>query len=85
MFIKSIVKVNKATGERKEHFRLCESYRVDNAVRHRIILHLGPLEELPDAEQRKALGKRIEQLIQQQKAGNVLFLPHQADERCQRH
>ena len=72
MFIKSIVKINKATGECREHFRLCESYREGNAVRHRIILHLGPLEELP-AEKRKALGKRIEQLIQSERAGNVLF------------
>jgi PAS domain-containing protein len=73
MFIKSIVKINKATGERKEQFRLCESYRADNAVRHRTILHLGPLEQLPDTEQKKALGKRIEQLIQSERAGDGLF------------
>lgn len=75
MFIKSIVKTNKATGERKEHFRLCESYRSGNTVKHLTIIHLGLLEELPEPEQKRLLGRRIEQLIQQEREGNVLFAP----------
>jgi hypothetical protein len=74
MFIKSIVKTNKVTGERKEHFRLCESYRSGNTVRHLTIIHLGLLEELPEPDQRKALGRRIEQLIQQER-NVLLFAP----------
>ena len=75
MFIKSIVKSNKATGERKEHFRLCESYRSGNTVKHLTIIHLGSLEQLPQPEQKRLLGRRIEQLIQQEREGNVLFAP----------
>jgi len=75
MFIKSIVKTNKVTGERKEHFRLCESYRSGDTVKHLTIVHLGLLEELPEPEQKRLLGRRIEQLIQQEREGNVLFGP----------
>ncbi len=65
MFIKSIVKTNQVSGERKIHFRLCESYRCGNTVKHLTIVHLGLLEELPEATQKKALGLRIAQLIEQ--------------------
>ena len=75
MFIKSIVKTNKVTGERKEHFRLCESYRSGNTVKHLTIIHLGLLEELPEPEQKRLLGRRIEQLIQQEREGKPLFAP----------
>ena len=37
------------------HYRLCESYRIDDTVRHQTILHLGTLEELPETEQKKHL------------------------------
>lgn len=73
MFLKSIVKRNKATGDIRLHYRLCESYRFDNTVRHHTIIHLGALEELPDVEQKKALARRIEQLIQTNREGNCLF------------
>src|ERR1035437_3743938 len=79
MFIKSIVKTNKTTGERKEHVRLCESYRSDNTVKHYTVIHLGLLEELPQAEQKRSLGRRIEQLIQIERETNVLFTPEPAE------
>ncbi len=44
-------------------YRLCESYRFDNSVRHQTVVHLGILEELPDPEQKKALAKRIDELV----------------------
>jgi hypothetical protein len=62
MFLKVIFKSIKATGERKAYYRLCESYRFDNTVRHQTILHLGSLEELPQTDQKKALAERINEL-----------------------
>ncbi|MDQ6812122.1 MAG: hypothetical protein M3040_00050 [Bacteroidota bacterium] len=55
MFIKVIFKTIKTTGERKRQYRLRESYRFDNTVRHQTILHFGSLDELPETEQKKAL------------------------------
>ncbi len=75
MFVKSIVKINKVSGERKEHFRLCESYRSDNTTKHHTIIHLGLLPELPEPQQRQALGRRIEQLINNERLGKELFTP----------
>jgi DDE family transposase len=73
MFIKSIVKTNKVTGERKEHFRLCESYRSEKTIKHHTVIHLGLLPELPQSKQRQALGRRIEQLVNNDRAGEELF------------
>ena len=70
MFLKPIIKTIKATGERKIHYRLCESYRFENTVRHQTILHLGSLEDLPEIDQKKALGIRIDELVRQSRTGN---------------
>ena len=69
MFLKPIFKTVKTTGERKMHYRLCESYRIDNTVRHQTILHLGALEELPETDQKKALAFRIDELVKQSYTG----------------
>ena len=69
MFLKVIFKTIKTTGEQKKHYRLCESYRVDNTVRHQTILHLGTLEELPETDQKKALATRIDELVKQSYTG----------------
>lgn len=63
--MKVIFKTNKTTGERVRSYRLCESYRHDNTVRHLTILHLGSLEDLPQLEQKKALALRINDLVKQ--------------------
>jgi len=63
MFLKPIVKHNKSNGGFTMHYRLCESYRSDNSVRHQTIVHLGTLDELPDVEQKKSLAKRIDELV----------------------
>jgi len=79
MFLKVIFKAIKTTGERKMHYRLCESYRIDNAVRHQTILHLGTLEELPETDQKKALATRIDELVKQSYTGKQsLFAPSDA-------
>lgn len=69
MFLKVVFKTKKSTGERIKNYRLCESYRYDNAVRHQTILHLGSLEDLPETDQKKALALRINDLIKQSHTG----------------
>ncbi len=69
MFIKSVLKYIKTTGEHKIYFRLCESYRYENTVRHHTILQLGTLEELPDAHQRELLKQRLASLVKQARTG----------------
>ena len=79
MFLKRVVKRNKTTGVDKIIYRLCESYRFDNTVRHETILHLGTLEELPDVEQKRSLLIRIYELIKQSHTGiQSLFIPEDA-------
>jgi len=63
MFIKPLVKYNKTTKQRYNIYQLCESFRLDGRVRHRTIIGLGKLEELPNETQKKLLGKRIEELL----------------------
>ena len=76
MFIKRISKTVKSTGEQKAFYRLVESYRFDNTVRHQIILHLGTLEQLADAEQKRQLAIRINELVKQSRSGEQdLFTP----------
>lgn len=76
MFLKRIVKRNKTDGVGKINYRLCESYRFDNTVRHETILHVGTLEELPDVEQKRSFLIRIEELIKQSHTGRQsLFIP----------
>lgn len=71
VFLKAIFKYQKATGERVMHYRLVESYRIDDQVRHETILNLGALEELPDIEQKRVLGQRINELMRQSVTGKT--------------
>jgi hypothetical protein len=70
MFIKKIDKSNPKKGKVYFTYRLCESYRIDNKVRHRSILNLGKLEDVPQ-EHHKMLCDRIEQKL---KGVNLLFV-----------
>ena len=63
MFVKPHVKYNKTTQQRYNIYQLCESFRLDGRVSHRVIIGLGKLEELPSEEQKKLLGKRIEEFL----------------------
>jgi len=62
MFIKKIDKNSKQTGKIYFTYRLCESYRIDNRVRHRNILNVGKLEGIRK-EDFKLLCDRIEQKV----------------------
>lgn len=64
MFVKPLSKYNKTTKERYSLYQLCESYRLDGRVRHRVIIGLGKLEDLPNDQQKIRLGKRIEEMVQ---------------------
>ena len=64
MFVKPLSKYNKTTKERYSLYQLCESYRLEGRVRHRIIIGLGKLEELPRDEQKILLGKRVQEMVQ---------------------
>ena len=70
MFIKKIDKSSSKTGKNYFTYRLCESYRIDNKVRHRNILNIGKLEDIRK-EDVKILCDRIEQKM---KGVNLLFL-----------
>lgn len=63
MFIKPFFKQNRTTGERYCVYKLCEGYRLNGGVYHRIIVGFGRLEELETVEQKKLLATRVEELI----------------------
>ena len=69
MFIKKIDKSSNKTGKSYYTYRLCESYRIENKVRHRNILNIGKLENIRK-EDFKLLCDRIEQKV---KGINPLF------------
>jgi len=64
MFVKPLSRYNKTTKERYSIYQLCESYRLGDRIRQRVIIGLGKLEELPTDKQKIELGKRIEELLQ---------------------
>ena len=72
MFVKPLVKYNKITKQRYNIYQLCESFRLDGRIRHRVIVGLGKLDDLPSEVQKKLLGKRVEELLTGQ--GNNLSL-----------
>ena len=63
MFIKTIVKTDKKTGKRYNYYRLCESYRIGNKVRHRSIVGMGKLNGIATKQDKKLLADTIETII----------------------
>ncbi|MFO7657211.1 MAG: IS1634 family transposase [Bacteroidales bacterium] len=63
MFIKPYFKHNRTTNERYTVFKLCESYRLNGGIHHRIIINFGRLENLVTVEQKKLLASRVEELV----------------------
>ncbi len=63
MFVKPISKPDRHGQNKYTYYRLCESYRIGNATRHRTIISLGELSELNTDQERKLLADRIEELI----------------------
>lgn len=68
MFIKQIQKQNKKEGKTFYHYRLVESYRIGDKVRHRTILNLGEVPEIHGKHDKKILADRIEELVYKQKS-----------------
>lgn len=79
MFVKPLSKYNKTTKQRYSLYQLCESYRLDGRVRHRVIIGLGKLEDLTTDQQKIQLGKRIEEMIQ----GKMRLSLEEADEQVE--
>ena len=81
MFIKKIDKSSRKKDRTYYTYRLCESYRIDDKVRHRNILNVGKLENIRK-EDFKLLCDRIEQKI---KGINMLFssLPEQVEKEAE--
>src|SRR5215469_12785649 len=69
MFIKRIDKRSSKTDASYFTYRLCESYRIDDKVRHRNILNVGKLENIR-REDFKLLCDRVEQKV---RGINTLF------------
>ena len=62
MFLKKDIKKDRKGKKKYPHYRLCESYRLNDKVRHRTIINVGRLDDLEDNE-KKMLADRIEQII----------------------
>ena len=69
MYLKAIYKQEAGKEFRTPYYRLVESYRYDNSVKHTTIIHLGKLEGLPEIEQKKELAKRIDDLVRTSRTG----------------
>lgn len=69
LYLKAIYKQEANNKYRTAYYRLVESYRYDNAVKHTTIVHLGKLDELPDLEHKKELAKRIDDLVRTSRTG----------------
>ncbi len=63
MFLKSSDKKEKNTGKTYRYYKLCESYRIGDKIRHRTLFILGKLDEITTNHERKLLADRIEQLL----------------------
>ncbi len=77
MFLKIAYKRIRATGEEEKTYRLVESYRYMDRVRHEIILHLGKLEELETPEQKRDMAIRINTLMRQYHRKEVDLFKHE--------
>lgn len=65
MFLKRIIKKDRKGNNKYVQYRLCESYRINNKTRHRVILNVGRLDDLKEYEL-KILADRIEQILKGQ-------------------
>lgn len=73
--MKAIFKQEGDNKFRTPYYRLVESFRHGNTVKHTTIIHLGKLEKLPSIELKKELAKRIDDLIRTSRTGmDCLFV-----------
>lgn len=77
--MKVIYRQEKGKEGRTPIYRMVESYRYDNMVRHNTIVYLGKLEELPSVEHKKELARRIDDLVRESRTGmRCLFVSENA-------
>ena len=69
MYLKATYKQEASNTLRTAYYRLVESYRYDNTVKHTTIVHLGKLDDLPSIELKKELAKRIDDLVRESRTG----------------
>ena len=62
MFIRAVIKKDKKKKKSYTYYRLTHSYRMGNKTRQVVVLNLGKLEGISDAN-RKLLGDRLEEII----------------------
>jgi hypothetical protein len=62
MFIRAVIKKDKKKEKSYTYYRLTHSYRMGNKTRQVVVLNLGKLDGVSDAN-RKLLGDRIEEII----------------------
>jgi hypothetical protein len=74
MYLKVVFKRYDKSGHRVMEYRMVESYRSGQIIKQQNILHLGSLPELPKAEQKKELGKRIDEIVKQRISGQFNFM-----------
>ncbi|MBK9151031.1 MAG: IS1634 family transposase [Saprospiraceae bacterium] len=74
MYLKVVFKRYDKSGHRVMEYRMVESYRSGDTIKQHNILHLGNLAELPDAEQKKELGKRIDEIVKQRLSSQLNFM-----------
>ncbi len=55
MFLKAADKKDKDTGKIYRYYKLCESYRLGDKVRHRTLLILGKLDDIQGDTEKKLL------------------------------
>ena len=69
VYLKTIVKSNKKYGPRVVHYRMVESYRQFDTVKHQTLLYLGALADLPQVEDKIKLGRRIDEIVTERVMG----------------
>jgi Transposase DDE domain len=80
LYLKVIYKQEASNLYRTAYYRLVESYRYCNGVKHTTIVNLGKLEELPTVELKKQLAKRIDELVRESRTGmTCLFFSDSVD------
>lgn len=80
MFIKASDKKDKTTGKIYRYYKLCESYRIGNSIRHRTLLALGKLDEIQSDSEKKLLADRIEYILK----GSLEIFPSDVPEHIEK-
>jgi Transposase DDE domain len=69
VYLKAIYKSEASSLNRVAYYRLVESYRYGNQVKHTTVVNFGKLEELPSVELKKELAKRLDELVRESRTG----------------